>query len=223
MREHLRSLLWSMLDPVLLRINSRLDHLQRSRPKDPAEQWMSVATFDSTVIFLEEARVENYGSPEDIEIGSYTCIRGQLSMVAPGGHLRLGHHCYVGPGSRVWAQESVEIGNHVLIAHLVDIHDSNAHSVNATQRREDATNLFEKKVAVDWTRIESKPVRIEDDVWIGLKSSVLKGVRIGRGAIIAAGTTVTKDVPPYTLVAGNPASIIRELKPEELTSLAGWS
>lgn len=223
MREHVRSLLWSILDPVLLRINSRLDHLQRMHPKDPAEQWRNVATFDSTVIFLGDASVENYGSPEDIEIGPYTCIRGQLSMIAPGGHLRLGHHCYVGPGSRVWAQESVEIGNHVLIAHLVDIHDSNAHSANAIHRREDATNLFEKNVAVNWSNIESKPVRIEDDVWIGLKSSVLKGVTIGRGAIIAAGTMVTKDVPPYTLVAGNPASIIRQLKTDELTSLVGWS
>jgi len=52
---------------------------------------------------------------------------------------------------------------------------------------------------------------IEDDVWIGFKATILKGVTIGRGSVIAAGSVVTKDVPPYTLVAGNPAQIIRSL------------
>ena len=222
MKEHVRSLLWSALDPLLLRFDSRLDHLRRLHPKDPAAQWMNAATFDSTVVFFEDANVENYGDPEDIEIGSYSCIRGQLSMVAPGGRLRLGHHCYVGPGSRVWAQESVEIGDHVLIAHLVDIHDSNSHSTDSMTRREDGINLFERKKPVDWSKIESRPVRIENDVWIGLKCSVLKGVTIGRGAIIAAGTTITRDVPPYTLVAGNPAAVIRDLRVEEISCLAGY-
>ena len=58
-------------------------------------------------------------------------------------------------------------------------------------------------------------VVIEDDAWIGFKSSVLKGVTIGRGAIIAAGSVVTKDVPPFTLVAGNPAKVIRELSEQD--------
>jgi len=206
---------------MLLRIDSRLEHLRRLNPKDPSTQWKNVATFDSTVIFHEDASIENYGGPKDILIGAYSCIRGQLSMVAPGGRLTLGHHCYVGPGSRVWAQQNIEIGSHVLIAHLVDVHDSNSHPTNAHIRREDGINLFERKAPVDWTEIESKPVRIEDDVWIGLKSSILKGVTIGKGAIVAAGTTITRDVPPYTIVAGNPAAVIRDLKADEIMSLAG--
>jgi acetyltransferase-like isoleucine patch superfamily enzyme len=49
---------------------------------------------------------------------------------------------------------------------------------------------------------------IEDDVWIGFSASIMKGVKIGRGAIIGAGSMVTKDVPPYAIVAGNPAQTI---------------
>jgi galactoside O-acetyltransferase len=60
-----------------------------------------------------------------------------------------------------------------------------------------------------------KPVKIEDKVWIGFNSIILKGVTVGEGAIVGAGSVVTKDVPPYTIVAGNPARIIRELTPEE--------
>jgi maltose O-acetyltransferase len=55
----------------------------------------------------------------------------------------------------------------------------------------------------------SKPVVIEDDVWIGTRSVILPGVRLGRGAIVGAGAVVTKDVPPYAIVGGNPARVIK--------------
>jgi acetyltransferase-like isoleucine patch superfamily enzyme len=59
-------------------------------------------------------------------------------------------------------------------------------------------------------RIETKPIIIEDDVWIGARATILGGVTIGKGAIVAAGAVVTKNVPPYTIVAGIPAKPIRE-------------
>ena len=65
---------------------------------------------------------------------------------------------------------------------------------------------------MNWGNVESSPIIIEDDVWIGFKSSILKGVTIGRGAIVAAGSVVTKAVPEYSLVAGNPAVVIRRLE-----------
>lgn len=59
---------------------------------------------------------------------------------------------------------------------------------------------------------DARPVVIEDDVWIGRRALILPGVRIGQGAIVAAGAIVTKDVPPYAVVAGNPARIIKMRK-----------
>jgi maltose O-acetyltransferase len=59
---------------------------------------------------------------------------------------------------------------------------------------------------------EDRPIIIEDDVWIGARVTILPGVKIGRGAIIGAGSVVTSDIPPYCIVAGNPARIIRSRK-----------
>jgi len=211
----LKTLFWTALEPGLLKVQSRLRHLEDRYPKDYSSRWNHIAKFDPTAVFFAETSLENYGNKDDLQIGAYSHIRGQLSIIAPGGRLTVGHHSFVGPGSRIWAQRSVEIGDYVLIAHLVDIHDSNAHSLNEETRRQETINLFEKRRAVDWSKVESEPVRIEDDVWIGLKSSILKGVTIGRGAVIAAGAVVTRDVPPYVLVAGNPARVIRELNKVE--------
>ncbi len=127
------------------------------------------------------------------------------------GSIRFGRWSYLGHGSRIWSQESVEIGDHVLIAHLVDIHDTNSHPIGHEARRADIERILGGKEYIPTDLVETAPVVIEDDVWIGFKASILKGVRIGRGAIVAAGAVVTKDVPPFTLVAGNPARVIREL------------
>jgi acetyltransferase-like isoleucine patch superfamily enzyme len=56
-----------------------------------------------------------------------------------------------------------------------------------------------------------KPVRIGDKSWIGLNVIILKGVEIGEGAVVAAGSVVTKNIPPWTIAAGNPARVIREI------------
>jgi len=63
----------------------------------------------------------------------------------------------------------------------------------------------------NWEVVNSRPIKIEDDVWIGMNVLVLKGVTIGRGAIVAAGSVVTKNVEPWTVVGGNPAKLIKKL------------
>jgi virginiamycin A acetyltransferase len=67
---------------------------------------------------------------------------------------------------------------------------------------------------------------IENDVWIGANSTIMSGIKIGNGAIVAAGSTVTKDVPPYAIVAGNPAKVVKyrftEEQIEKLLSISWW-
>ena len=60
-----------------------------------------------------------------------------------------------------------------------------------------------------------RPVSIGDDVWIGANAMILRGVTLGEGAVVGAGAVVTGDVPAHTIVAGNPATVVRELKPDE--------
>ena len=62
------------------------------------------------------------------------------------------------------------------------------------------------------SHVNSAPIRIEDKVWIGMDALILKGVTIGEGSVVAARSVVTKDVPPYSLVAGNPARVVKSLK-----------
>ena len=88
--------------------------------------------------------------------------------------------------------ESIKIGKGAKISHNVTIMDGDGHSME-----------YDGYISV-------KPIVIEDHVWIGTKSTILKGVTIGEGAIVAAGSVVTKDVPSHSLVAGNPAKVIKE-------------
>lgn len=111
------------------------------------------------------------------------------------------------------AAEGISIGDDVLIAWGVTIMDHNSHSISFSHRSEDVINWRVGKK--DWTYVKIKPVKIANKVWIGFNSIVLKGVTIGEGAVVGAGSVVTKDVPEWTVVAGNPARIIREIPENE--------
>ena len=91
--------------------------------------------------------------------------------------------------------------------------DHDSHSLNYDERAADVVEYLAGRK--DWTNVPIAPVSIGDKVWMGFNCSVLKGVTIGEGAVVAANSNVTKDVPPWTLVAGNPARIIRTLSASE--------
>ena len=87
--------------------------------------------------------------------------------------------------------------------------DHDSHSTESSKRLNDLSRFQSGKMI--WTEVESKKIKIKKNAWIGMRSIILKGVTIGEGAIVAAGSVVTKDVPSYTLVAGNPAIIKKKL------------
>ncbi len=178
-------------------------------------QVLQAAEIAASATIQPEAQITNLsGERSAIQVGAETVIHGRLKTWNPGASIHIGSFCYVSEGTRIWAQSSVSIGDYVLISHLVDIHDTNAHPMDWSARRRDARDKV-AGTSYDVSRVKSSPIVIEDDVWIGFKSAILKGVHIGRGAIVAAGSIVTKDVPAWTIVAGNPARVIRELGPEE--------
>jgi acetyltransferase-like isoleucine patch superfamily enzyme len=213
--------LWrNLIDPVLLKAESRLLHLRGNRPiTHNGARWAAVARIGEGALFYPEASVTSVNGPSScvnersVSVGDFSTLRGEL-LVMPGGRISIGRHCFLGEGSRVWSQASVRIGNTVLISHQVDIHDTNSHSMAWELRRAEARSLFELRkpyIESDVSGIDSAPIVIEDDVWIGFKSTILKGVTLGRGAVVAACSVVTHDVEPFTLVAGNPARVIRSL------------
>lgn len=143
-----------------------------------------------------------------IIIGTDSSIMGYLMLFKHGGEILIGDHCFIGPQSRIWSAKRIKIGNRVLIAHNVNIHDNISHPLNSIKRHEDYVHIKEKGFQVNVDLREAEIV-IEDDVWIGFNSTILKGVKIGKGAIIGACSLITSDVPPYTIIVGNPQRIIK--------------
>jgi acetyltransferase-like isoleucine patch superfamily enzyme len=148
-----------------------------------------------------------------IKIGQNSRIMGDLATIFKEGEIIIGDNCFFGPQSRIWATKKIQIGNRVLISHNVNIHDNNSHPVDWKLRHDEFLKFVEtgRHHEVD---LNSQDIIIEDDVWIGFNSIILKGVRIGRGAIIGAGSVVLKDVEPWTVNVGNPLRCIKKLEPE---------
>ncbi len=163
--------------------------------------------------FYEQAEIINMQqSAKKIVIGKHTHIRGQLQIFKQGGNIEIGNYCYIGENSRIWSASMIKIGNEVLIAHNVNIHDNISHPINSNERHNDFKRILG---LIDYDPalidLKAKAVIIHDKVWIGFNSIILKGVTIGEGAVIGAGSVVTKNVEPYTLVVGNPARFVRNL------------
>jgi chloramphenicol O-acetyltransferase type B len=129
-------------------------------------------------------------------------------------HLSIGENFYMGAYSRIGCNS--KIGNDVIFGSYVSLigrYDHNYHQIGTTIRR--ASQI--RDVDYNWKGLNSDII-IEDDVWIGHKSLILSGVKIGRGSIIAAGSIVTKDVDRYCIYGGVPARKItdRFLNPNDI-------
>lgn len=151
-----------------------------------------------------------------VSIGSDSFLTCNIFIENNIGRVKIGNRTYIGSSSIICANKIV-IGDDVLISWGCTIVDNNAHSLISTQRSNDvamAKRNFENKethsnLNKDWSVVDCKPIIIRDKSWIGFNSIILKGVTIGEGAVVAAGSVVTKDVPDYAIVAGNPATVIK--------------
>lgn len=113
-----------------------------------------------------------------------------LFLDADRAYVEIGSNTYLNERCEIKCQSSIKIGCECAIGWDVTIIDSDYHSINDS--------------------LVSMPITIGNNVWIGCKSIILKGVTIGDGAVIAAGSVVSKDVPPHTLVGGVPAKVLKE-------------
>jgi acetyltransferase-like isoleucine patch superfamily enzyme len=157
------------------------------------------------------ARILNAsGDSKRIRVGRNCRIEGELFVFAHDGQISIGDWCFVGPGARLWSALELTIGDRVLISHNVNVMDSLTHPLDARERHEQFRAILKEghPKSID---LDEKSVHIEDDAWIGAGATVLRGVTIGRGAVVGAGAVVTHDVPPFTVVAGNPARVVRHL------------
>lgn len=108
-------------------------------------------------------------------------------------------------GATICAAKKVSIGSESMLGANVIIADSDMHPLNPTKRR----------FISDYSKIESSEIIIEDNVFIGANSIVLKGVHIGKNSIVGAGSVVTGDIPADSIAAGNPCKVIRKCNSEK--------
>jgi acetyltransferase-like isoleucine patch superfamily enzyme len=146
-----------------------------------------------------------------LDVGEQSQVIGSIVFERNNSLISIGCRSFI--SSILISAQKIEIGNDVLISWGTTIVDHNSHSVSFSKRKEDSVKWLDGDK--DWTHVKTAPVRINDKVWIGFNSIILKGVTIGEGAVIGAGSVVTKDVPEWTVVGGNPAHIIREISEDE--------
>ena len=145
------------------------------------------------------------GNPVRLRVGNDVTLCGVMTIVGSklvvSPVVEIGDDSYLGYQVTIVSGRGIHIGQHVLIANRVFIAGDDSHPIDPTARmRHEPPPLA-----------EVKSVWIEDGAWIGEGSTILKGVRVGYGAVVAAQAVVTKDVPPCTVVAGNPAKVVKQL------------
>lgn len=156
-------------------------------------------------------------------IGKKSVLSCRIIFERDIGSVTIGHDTFIG-GSNLICAENIDIGNNVLISWGCTIIDHDSHSLDYGLRVDDVRKWREGLLVggfkeasrlKNWEVVEKAPIKIFDKVWIGMNVTILKGVSIGEGSVVATGSIVTKDVPPWTLVAGNPAKAIKDLKQGE--------
>lgn len=157
----------------------------------------------------------------NINIGKNSMLGCSFIFESDNGEINIGDNTFVNGGTSLISINKIDIGNYVTIAWGCTIYDHNSHSLDYKERQKDikkqnedfryGKNFIESK---DWSVVKSKPIIIRDNVWIGFDSVILSGVTIGEGAIVGAKSVVRADVEPWTVVAGNPAIVIKRLRDE---------
>jgi len=155
-----------------------------------------------------------------VSIGDDTMLNCTITFESASGEVIIGDRSFIGE-SQIICKSKIEIQNNVFIAWGCYLYDHDSHSLDYRERQNDIqqqladyrnrVNFIENK---NWNVVNSKPIKICSNAWIGMHCIILKGVTIGEGAIVAAGSVVTKNVAPWTVVGGNPAKILKEIPDE---------
>ena len=155
-----------------------------------------------------------------LTVGEYSVIESRFVFETEQGCVNIGDRVHIG-NSLFISRQKIVIGNDVMIGWDCVFYDHNSHSIEWEERKNDVIQEYEDILKYknslknkDWTNVKSDEILVKDKAWIGMGCKILKGVTIGEGAIIAAGSVVVRSVEPWTLVGGNPAKVIKHLREE---------
>jgi acetyltransferase-like isoleucine patch superfamily enzyme len=154
-------------------------------------------------------RLDKRNKNSTISIGNNCLINGRIVTETEKSSIVIKNNVFIGGKTIIDCKDEIIIEDNVLISYECIIADHDSHSLVSNKRKDDLTRF--KNSAMRWEEVSSGKVTIKKNAWIGTRSIILKGVTIGVGSVVAAGSVVTKDVSDYTLVAGNPAIIKKKL------------
>lgn len=191
---------------------------------DSWEKYKKYTKIDSSVIITPDAKL-NIANPDKqkkicLEIGKDSHIYSSFNILKSDAKIIIGKRCQLGGVNYVCSKE-IEVGDDVIMAWGINILDTDAHSVYWEDRCKDVKRsrlayIDTKGLDIaryhDWSKIKSEKIIIEDKVWIGVNVTVLKGVKIGEGAVVGAGSVVTKDIKPWYIVGGNPVKHLKKIR-----------
>jgi acetyltransferase-like isoleucine patch superfamily enzyme len=139
-------------------------------------------------------------------VGSHGTFDGVHFAIGEQGRVEVGNYCYF-TNAVLLCELELRIGSYVVIGWNATIADTDFHPIGPAERIADAIACSPLGEGRPRPEIERRPIIIEDDVWIGPNATILKGVCIGAGAFVEAGSLVTRDVPAGMRVIGNPAQL----------------
>jgi len=153
--------------------------------------------------------------PEAVRIGRCASVYlGVMFDLGPQARVSIGDFTLMN-GSRIICDSEVTIGDYCLISWNTVLMDTYRVPFNTAARRTELETVAARTPRLAAGDVPSGPIRIERNVWIGFDSCVLPGVSIGEGSIVGARSVVVEDVPPFTIVAGNPTRVVRQLDASE--------
>ena len=179
----------------------------------------SVSVGENTVLLPNTSFRFNVNSKNPIKIGNNCMLNCDFIFESEKGEIEIGDRTFISGGTSLISRSKIKIGNDVTIAWGCTLYDHNSHSLDWQERQKDLEQqLNDYNNGLDfiknknWETVKSRPITIEDKVWIGFDCTILNGVTIGEGAIVGAKSVVRENVEPYTIVAGNPAVVIKKIK-----------
>lgn len=146
----------------------------------------------------------------NITIGDNCMISGKIVLYHPEAAVTIGDGVFIGPDTVLFCYKSITIENDTMISWGCTLIDTNAHSLHAEERKNDVSDWMKGADNKNWSVVDSRPVIIRKQSWIGFNSIITKGVELSQGTVIGCGSVVTKSTEPYSVYAGNPAVFIKK-------------
>jgi acetyltransferase-like isoleucine patch superfamily enzyme len=157
-------------------------------------------------VFIQDNKQGNC----NIRIGDNCILMGSITIYNNKANVVIGDGVFIGPDTKLFCYQGIEIGNDTMISWGCTLIDTNAHSLHSNERINDVSDWKKGPEHKDWSNVKHAPIIIEKKSWIGFNSIINKGVQVKEGTIVGCGSVLASSTDSYSVYAGNPAVFIKK-------------